>query len=505
MTIAIFGATGNMMIRSLGAILGIDKEIKIRILTRNASQKKVRNLKREYADRIEVIQGDVYNKTDVEKMVTDASYVINASAIIPPYSDKNPKLSHKVNAEGAINIVDAMKTFSPSAALIHISTVAIYGNRNYKHPWGRVGDPLLVSPYDYYGSDKIKGERYVVHSGLKKWAIIRQTGMLYSSILMSNVSDGLMFHTPFNCPIEWATDIDSATLMYKIIKADLNNEVTQFWCDIYSLGGGRGSRVTGYETFQIGFHMMGGDARKFLLPSWHATRNFHCFWFLDSDILENMFGFRRETFDSFFARAERENPIIKLGKIVPPGLIKLFLFKRLLKDKNAPKRWILEKDIDKINAYFGSLEEARSIPHKWESFPLLCYNQNPDTGEFLDYSELKNPLNAKKLNHGWDEDYNNITYSVLSEAAAFRGLELVSPMFMGALNKDELYEPLVFRCVSCGNEFVLSPFGLLKAGYGCPVCSEGNPWREDLINKYPYYDQIWSDSHSENERNRSYS
>ena len=505
MVIAIFGATGNMMIKSIGGILDIDKNITIRILTRSATQKKVKELKKKYSDRIEVIVGNIYNKSDVEKTVNGSSYVINAAAVIPPHSDKNPVVSRKVNREGAINVVDAIKEFAPDSALIHISTVAIYGNRNYKHPFGRVGDPLMVSPYDCYGSDKIKGERYVTLSGLKKWAIIRQTGMLYSNILMSNISDGLMFHTPLNVPIEWTTDIESSALMINIIKSDLCGTANEFWGGIYSLGGGKNSRVTGFETFQTGFSLMGGDAKKFLSPSWHASRNFHCFWFLDSDTLENMFHFRCESFNDFFKRASHENPIIGLGRFVPSFFIKKLLFSRLLNDENAPQRWLKDDDTGRINAYFGSKEKALKISKDWDSFPLLSNNQNPDTGEYLNYDELKNPEKAKRLNHGWDEDYNNITYSVIKDAASFRGLQLISPPFTGNLGKEEMHTNLIFRCTSCLCEFPLSPFALLKGGYGCPSCSEGNPWREDLINRHPFYEQIWLDSHSEDERGRQYS
>ena len=86
MIIAIFGATGNMMIKSISGILNIDNSIKIRILTRSASSKKVKELIRKHQNRIEVIEGSINNKSDVEKMVDHATYVINAAATIPPFA-----------------------------------------------------------------------------------------------------------------------------------------------------------------------------------------------------------------------------------------------------------------------------------------------------------------------------------------------------------------------------------------------------------------------------------
>lgn len=65
----------------------------------------------------------------------DASYVINMAAVIPPHSDKDPLSSFKCNNLGAATLVDAIKETAPRAKLIHISTVALYGNRNELHPF----------------------------------------------------------------------------------------------------------------------------------------------------------------------------------------------------------------------------------------------------------------------------------------------------------------------------------------------------------------------------------
>jgi len=39
---------------------------------------------------------------------------------------------------------------------VYIGTVAEYGNRTFKHPWGRVGDPLMPSAFDVYAASKVK-------------------------------------------------------------------------------------------------------------------------------------------------------------------------------------------------------------------------------------------------------------------------------------------------------------------------------------------------------------
>lgn len=492
--IALTGATGNMLSPSVPLLLNYSQNIHLRILTRSPRSRLVKRWKKQFGGRIEVLEGSVADKKTVDAFVKGADYLINAAALIPPRSDKNADVTMSVNYGGTKNIVSALKEFNPSCKLIHISTVAIYGNRNYKHPYGRVGDPLLPSFFDVYGTSKLKGEMEVVESGLPNFAVIRQTGMLYSKILMSNVSDGLMFHTPFNVPIEWSTDLDSARLIFNIIKSDLNGECPHFWKQIYNLGGGESCRAIGYDTFKTGFSLIGGNAEKFLKPYWMATRNFHCFWFYDSDILEDMFHFRSESFESFWKRALKENPIISLGRFCPRGLIRLCLFKPLLKDKNAPLYWYCHGDKARVKAVWGGEEEFKSLPREWKDFPLLTNNENPDDGSYLDYEALRNPKNATLLSHFWSEDRGNITEGDIKTAAESRGLE-----YRGGFNGD-VYKPVKFKCKVCGNEIALSPFGLLIAGYGCPHCTVGNPWYYNRICDFPFYKQVYFDSMKQSEK-----
>ena len=39
--------------------------------------------------------------------------------------------------------------------------------------WGRVGDPIKPSMFDYYAVSKVAAERYVIESGLKYWVSLR--------------------------------------------------------------------------------------------------------------------------------------------------------------------------------------------------------------------------------------------------------------------------------------------------------------------------------------------
>ena len=133
----------------------------------------------------------------------------------------------------------------------------------------RVGDPLLSSPYDYYAVTKIKGERCVVESAVKHWVSLRQSGILYDGVLLNNLKGGLMFHTCWNTFIEWSTARDSGRLIANLVRMDDEGLLpSSFWQKCYNIGNGAGARVTGYETLDRGFQLMGRSARDVFRPHW---------------------------------------------------------------------------------------------------------------------------------------------------------------------------------------------------------------------------------------------
>lgn len=493
--IALTGSTGNMGVETLRQLMELEDAEIIKVLIRNESVKKAKRLKREYGDRIEIIIGDIENKKDCEKLIKDADYILNLAAVIPPKSDKFPELNYKVNYLGTKNITDSILETEENKKpkLIHISTVALYGNRTEKHPWARVGDPLIINNYDLYSYYKLKAERYILESSLKNRAIIRQTAMLHNRMLTDNMSDGLMFHTCYNSPLEWITARDSGLLMKRIIEEDIKNKLDEyFWKGIFNLGSRAENRITGYEVFNEGFKLIGGDAKKYMQPNWNATRNFHGVWYYDGDKLEKLFGYQKESINDYWHEIAKRHWYYSIAKIIPSKLIKLFAIKRLLLDSNSPRYWLKNKEFGKIISAFGSEENFKKLPKKWKNFNLLIENKDGE-GNYINYEELKNIKNAKLLNHGYDESKNEINIEDLIEAAKFRGGKLLSDKM------ENLETKLLWEC-SKGHRFEAKPFTIIKAGHFCEECFENHIWDFDnLAKKSEFYGQVYYDSHDRNE------
>ena len=489
--VAMTGASGTMGKEAVASLMRAP-DVKLRVLLRTTARGRTcaTRLQKSYGARVEILFGDIRSYADCLRLIQNAQYLIHLAAVIPPRADHEPEGTMTTNRNGTCHLVDAVLESGNHTKFIHISTVAIYGHRTEAHPWGRVGDPLVTSAFDVYGLSKTMAERYVLDSDLAHWVVLRQTGVLYDNILMNNISDGLIFHTPWNVPIEWVTARDSGVLLANLIQRDLQQSIDGFWQKVYNIGGGADARQTGYETFEAGFQLIGGSAKRFFAPNWNLPRNFHCFWFSDSDILEELFHFRSQSCADFWRWYQMRHRLYAAGRLMPAALLRKLVIEPLLKNRNAPVYWLKQGDQPRIQAFFGGQQAFEQIPAHWEEVALLC--------ERADYAQLKQYDQRYALNHGYDENKPDAQLGIedMRQAAAFRGGRCLSPK----MTSGNLYTKLLWQCHE-GHTFEASPYTVLKAGHWCSdCCTPEYQWRMDVVAKHSlFHAQIWNDSHSPDE------
>lgn len=491
MKIAMTGVSGNMGTEVFMQTMELPEAEMVRVLLtpKKKNNKLAKKLKKKYGNRVQILRGWVEDKEICRQLVNGVDYVVHMAAVIPPASDADPAASYRCNYLGAIAMADAVKAENPQPKYIHISTVALYGNRDEKHPFGRVGDPLLVSPFDCYAIHKLHGERYMLEAGLDCWVVLRQSAMLHNKMLKANISDGLMFHTAMNAPLEWVSARDSGYLIKRIFERDFKGEIPFFWKKIYNIAAGKRGRETGYDTFNDGFEMIGGSTEKFFKPNWFASRNFHGVWYADSDELEELFNYQRDGAHEFWQEIANHHKVFAMGKIVPAKLLHVFLFKRLLNHPNSPYRWVKDKDVARVTATFGSQQIAEERSSYWKDYKLLA------KGDFGDYDALRETKNAVLLDHGYDESKPQEQWKIedMRAAAKFRGGEVISGQIT------DTYSKISWRCHE-GHEFSSSPYTVLRGGHWCPECCKIGQWDFDRLSKYnPFFAQVWYDSHYKDE------
>ena len=491
MKIAMTGVSGNMGSEALCRTLELAEVRLVRVLLtpRRRNARLAKKLRRRYGGRVETVFGRLEDPEACRTLVEGMDYVVHMAAVIPPRSDADPAASEACNFRGTQTLVSAVAAMPRRAKLIHVSTIALYGCRNEKHPFCRVGDPLLISPYDWYSLHKLYGERCVLESGLEHWVVLRQTAMLHNNMLKSNMSDGLMFHTCLNSPLEWVSARDSGYLIRRILERDAAGEVDAFWKKVYNIGAGLRGRQTGYDTFGDGFSVIGGTTESFFRPDWMSARNFHGVWLADSGVLEELFGFQRDGVADVWRQIAKKHRVYKLAKLVPKKLIERLVFRRLLDHPNAPSRWRKDGDEARVMAYFGDEARQKALPVRWEEVKLMA------KGDFGDYDAMRDEKNAVLLSHGFDDTKPVGAWTIedARSAALFRGGACLSPRMEGA------YRPLTWRCAE-GHVFEASPYTVMGAGHWCPHCAP-MPWDFDRqAKKNPFYAQVWYDTHDADEQ-----
>lgn len=498
--VALTGASGNMGERLFAYLLPEEYIEEIRILDHDKKGTKAilkAKENKKYISKVKVIEGTIADINVVRELIKGTDYVLSLAGAIPPESDKYPLHAIEANETGIRILVQAIEEIKDNQPkLIHTSTVALFGNRNEKHLYAEIGDPILVSPFDIYSITKMRGEFMVLESEIKSWAVIRQTAMLYDKLMSKNMDDGLMFHTCVNSPLEWSTARTSATLYRNILREDIKGNLNDdnFWKHCFNLTGGEKNRITGCETMEAGLKIINGSFFQFYEPYYSCYRNFHGVWYSDGYKLDNMFHYTGETVDEFWDKVIASHKLYKLGRIFPKRWLKAFTIKPLLKDANAPMYWYKHKDEARMLAYFGGTDKFEALPRKWEDFPILSKGKDSSCKP-IDYEYLR--THPTRLNHFFDIDkpVKELDINDLKAVAEAHGGKLLTKEF----KKGDAYMKVEWEN-SDGEKFFAKPYSVLYCGHWDNVSYHKHAWDFDrLAKKDKIYAQVWYDSHDINE------
>lgn len=486
-TVALTGASGTMGFQGFQELYSRKAQYHIVLLLRDSSKNRKKFAPYENDPSVRIVWGDLTKYEDVLDLVTGADYVLHVGGMVSPAADYYPVRTLKTNITAAENVVRAVKAQPDpdGVKVVYIGTVAETGDRNPPIHWGRTGDPINISVYDHYAISKVRAEAVFAESGLRYWVSLRQSGILYPALLKN--MDPIMYHVPMNGVLEWTTVEDSGRLLANVCGDDIPEE---FWRRFYNIGSGEGYRLTNFEFEELLFSALGlGSPRKLFSPNWFTTRNFHGQWFLDGDELEKYCHFRanvpvEEYARSMVKRVEFYYRLAFLGRPWAP-LLKQLWMRSIARTENYGTQWWAEHNVpERMNAYYGDMEQYRKLPTRWEDFPLLSLSKKTDSPE------------VRVLDHGYDESkpFEALTLEDLRKAAAFRGGDCLAEAL------PDMYTPIPWRSAR-GNEFEMSANLVLRGGHWCPQELPW-PWDYDTEAKLnPFFAQVWYPLHSREEHN----
>ncbi|MBR0063793.1 MAG: NAD(P)-dependent oxidoreductase [Oscillospiraceae bacterium] len=490
-TVFMTGAGGGMGYESFKQMLpDVGKLYNLVILVRDSD--KNRKLFERYIGTPGVLVkfGDLLNKDDVADCVRRSDLCLHIAAFVSPEADYHPKKAMENNYGSTRNIIEAIKAQgkADSYKFVYIGTVAETGDRMPPIHWGRVGDPIKPSMFDYYAVSKVAAERFVIESGLEYWVSLRQTGIIGPA--MAKIRDAIQFHNCLDNVLEYVSDRDSGRAMRNLCAFDAEGTLDEsFWGHIYNIGGGESCRVDTYTMYKKMYGELGFKSLDDIIdPKLYATRNFHGQYYLDSDKLENYLHFRSDSMQYFYDAYLKELGSAKgAGKVMTKlpkgeklmgGIIKS-TFKPLLDSKHGTKHWLDSNIEDHIDAYWGSRKAWEQIPDKVSKME-----------HFTDWDTVI------PIDHGYDETKPESELDILDMqgAAKFRGGELLSD----TMEKGDWRTKLLFKC-AFGHEFDASPRLVLEGGHWCPEC-ERRSWNYGQRAKVdPFFAQVWNPLHEPDE------
>lgn len=269
-----------------------------------------------YKNELSVVYGDITNEKDIHKICQDKDVIIHLAAIIPPIADEKPDLAYQVNTLGTEKLIHSLEKCSPNAFVIYSSSVSVYGDRIH-NPYINVNDELNPSPCDEYALTKIETENIIKKSKLD-WAIFR-----LSAIMGGHKLSKLMFHQPLETSLEITTSEDTARAFVNSIE-----KREQLSKKIFNLGGGENCRILYKDLLSRSFEIFGLGKFNFH-PKAFADKNFHCGYYDDGKILDDILHFRKDSLDSYFEKEKQKIP--KLKKVFTSlfkGIIKKYLQKK---------------------------------------------------------------------------------------------------------------------------------------------------------------------------------
>lgn len=311
-TILVTGACGNIGQNVLKSLSTADCAVKVLDLGTPNNKAVAQN----YPD-VEFIWTDINDADGVSKALQGVDSVLHLIGIIPPLSESNPDLAHRVNVDGTRTLIEAMQASSTAKRLIFTSSFAVLGIGNGTNRIHTSDMPFVES--DTYSATKIACEKMIHDSGLV-WTILRLAAIPNVDPSAHNVKDmALSLKIGPTDFIEFchAKDVARALANATSVDVELLKEKTLM------IGGGDGCRFNGYEFTSKLFTTSGIGALPVRFFS--KTPSFYAGW-VDSETSNAILDYQRTSFDDYLKEfRERLGTFKYLGARLASPLIRLML------------------------------------------------------------------------------------------------------------------------------------------------------------------------------------
>ncbi len=244
---------------------------------------------RQFAGKIELIQGDIRQPADVVKAVRDRDVIIHLAYMLPPYSEEQPHLAHAINIGGTRNLLVAARHLPEPPRFFFSSSFDVFGYTQDQLPPRRVTDPVQAT--DHYSTHKIACEEMVKTSGLQ-WSIFRFADVPPLGLRSPHP---IMFEIPLSTRFEVIHTYDAGLAIANGISCQ------EAWGRTLLIGGGPSCQVLYRDYLGRMLEMMGIG----MLPESAFGSQPYCTDWLDTEESQRLLHYQRYSFDDIMRQLTR--------------------------------------------------------------------------------------------------------------------------------------------------------------------------------------------------------
>jgi nucleoside-diphosphate-sugar epimerase len=232
MKVLVTGALGNIGLPTLEALLieGHD------VVAFDLESRRARKLASGFDGRVHFVWGDITRPESLRPALEGVDAVIHLAAIIPPYSERMPDLTQRVNLEATLNLIAQMEASPTAKRLVFASSQGVFGEVQDREPPLRLDTPL--APTDVYGRQKVACEQAIRQSGLR-WSILRLAAV--TPIHLQAQDPSIMFEFSPDARFEFLHPADAGTAFARAVACEDSIRKTLY------IAGGATCRMTYYD------------------------------------------------------------------------------------------------------------------------------------------------------------------------------------------------------------------------------------------------------------------
>lgn len=232
MKVLLTGALGSIGLATLAALLDEGHDV----VAFDLESRRARKLAAGFAGRARFVWGDITDPESLRNALEGMDAVIHLAAIIPPYSERAPELTRRVNLDATRDLIAQMEASPTANRLVFASSQGVFGDVQDREPPLRADTP--VCPTDEYGRHKVECERAIRQSGLR-WSILRLAAV--TPLHMQAQDPSIMFEFSPDARFEFLHPTDAGTAFARAVGC------AESIGKILYIAGGESCRMTYYD------------------------------------------------------------------------------------------------------------------------------------------------------------------------------------------------------------------------------------------------------------------